>query len=307
MTVFVSQPHIDTAKGVTNRWMIIDGALLNDAHTVLPNEFALRKNNLAYNPLFLKTKWHDIADVGPILIRYDKDIEAWAQAQQPWHFGLVFESDAPLKALAQHWLTLSECQHQGLEGSLCRLYDGSILYHLLNQTDDVRRASWLGPIDRLWLPDYVSQQYFYTERPNVQAPTLESVTFTDPEWQGLSDAKQYRSAYVLTQHVDKFFPEYWLDKADKHAHAIEQLKRLAALGEVTLQGATYYMNILCRIGDIWDKKNWEQTHETRRPHQTIVSLLEQPGAQPLTDRLKKASQLAQAYHLDTLEHKEAIA
>jgi hypothetical protein len=308
MTIFVPQPNIDVSKTSKRLWMIIDGALLNDAHKVLPSQFANKKQHIEYKSVFQKSRWHDVADVGPLLISYDKEIEAWAQSQRPWHFGLIFESDQPLKTLTQYWLTLSECQHQGLEGSLCRLYDGMIFYHLLNQAEETRQASWLGPMQKVWIPDYVNQHYLLAEKPNVKnALPLEKVTFTDPEWQGLSDAKRYLSAYKLTQHVDEFFPDYWLDKADKHAHALEQLSLLNDLGEVTQQGATYYMNILCRIGDIWNLESKKADNDKDRPHEEIVALLEQTSTESLTDRLEAANQLALTYHLNELRHKEASA
>lgn len=300
MALFSSQPSIDLdrTKALGKKWMVIDGALLNDAHLILPKQFVKNDKSILYKNLFIGTKWNDIADVGPLLISYHPEIEVWAQAQRPWRFGLVFESDEPLKALAKYWLTLSDCQHQGLEGSLSRLYDGIIFYHVLNQADDVRQASWLGPIKRIWLPDYANQRYFYTERPDVNnPPPLEMVSFTDPEWQGLSVAKRYLVAHKSTLHLDMHFPEYWAGKTEKHAHVMEQLTVLAALGEMTQQDIIYYMNVLGRLGDIWDKDS---------PHKNIASLLEDK-AQPLTIRLETANQLAFEYTLSSSENKEATA
>lgn len=295
----VSTKAMKAVKTSRKKWLLIDGALLPQAHDTVLTDFVHRYEGIQYRNVFVGTQWHDIADVGPMLVSYHPDIEAWAQAQQPWRFGLVFESSASLATLSQHWLRLSDCQHRGLEGTLCRLYDGIVLYHLLQQGNEERQASWLGPMEKVWLPDYVSQHYFYAKRPELEPlPTLEQVAFTDPEWQSLSDAKRYYAAHRLTQHMETYFPEYWLDKGldnvDKHAHIIEQLTLLIPLGEVTQQGATYYMNLLGRLGNIWAKGN---------PHQEIVKLLKDTSS-PLSERLEKANQLALQQPLSQSANKE---
>lgn len=318
MTLFTATETIDSLpessnKGVSEskrKWIIIDGALIvEDAQQILIDQFVNQHEHAEFRNLFVNTKWKEVLDVAPMLVSYHPDIEAWAQSKAPWRFGLIFESDASFEELVEHWHTLIHCQHVGLEGSLSRLYDPIALYHLLNATEEARQVAWIGPMSKIWLPDYVEQHYFYAERPELADVTpLEQTQFTDPEWQGLTDAKRYASAYRLIQHVDDYFPNYWRDKQDKHAHIVEQLILLSNLGEVTLQGATHYMNILCRIGDVWNKKNWRQENgKSISPHEAIVSLLEQQQTQPLTDRLDFASQLALVYHLDELNNKEVIA
>jgi hypothetical protein len=291
------------------KWMIIDGALIvEDTQHILINQFVNHHQGAEFRNLFVNTKWKEVLDVAPMLVSYHPDIEAWAQSKAPWRFGLVFESNASLEELVEHWHTLIHCQHIGLEGSLSRLYDPIAFYHLLNATEEARQVAWLGPISKIWLPDYVDQHYFYAERPElVDATPLERAQFTDPEWQGLTDAKRYASSFLLIQHIDQYFPDYWQENQNKPAHINEQLSKLNSLGELTMQGAVFYMNILCRMGDIWNENNGAaNSDESVNSYQEIVKILKQQE-QPLTERLKAANKLALAYYQDKGNRKEVTA
>lgn len=288
-----------SATDFKSKWMIIDGALIvEDAQQILINQFVNQHEHAEFRNLFVNTKWKEVLDVAPMLVSYHPDIEAWAQSKAPWRFGLVFESNASLEELVEHWYRLIHCQHVGLEGSLSRLYDPIALYHLLKATEEARQVAWLGPMSKIWLPDYVDNRYFYAERPEVSdVALLEQTQFTDPEWQGLTDAKRYVSAYRLTQHVDKHFPDYWHGKDSKQQHVIEQLKKLESLEQVTQKDATCYMNILCRLGDIWHSES---------PHKDIVAILEDKS-QPIEDRLQEANLQALEFELEQRNNKEVTA
>jgi hypothetical protein len=299
ITDSASQSEETAATDFKSKWMIIDGALIvEDAQHILINQFVNHHQGAEFRNLFVNTKWKEVLDVAPMLVSYHPDIEAWAQSKAPWRFGLVFESNASLEELVEHWHTLIHCQHIGLEGSLSRLYDPIALYHLLNATEEARQATWLGPISKIWLPDYVDQHYFYAERPELaDATPLEYAQFMDPEWQGLTDAKRYASAHRLILHVDKHFPDYWHDKDNKHQHVLEQLKKLESLEQVTQKDATCYMNILCRLGDIWRPES---------PHNDIAKILEDKS-QPIEDRLQEANLQALEYELEQRNNKEVTA
>jgi len=233
------------------RWLVIDGALLPE----LEKQIYLFANRgsipVVLCPLFRGTRWENMLEVGPYLVQHFPQLEEWLQQASPYHYGIMFDSSAPLSELEAHWGKLINCEHPGLEGYLNRLYDAVVIRYLLQNTDDIRRNQWLGPMQTLWLPDLVQDNYYQVcALESIKTAPLEKSQFTDEEWQSLSDSARYYTAYRLISHIENFFPSTLKStKVETHDFIMACFNELKLLGgEVTEQLGIYYLNIVSRLG-----------------------------------------------------------
>lgn len=265
------------------RWMILDGALLPKLEFMVATLRRELSTNIEYRPLLRNTRWSNVSDVGPYLVTWAKEIEEWAHETAPYRYGVIFESDACIADLETHWNKLIICQHSGLENDLTRLYDPIILHYLLTATEETRFESWMGPMKNLWLPNPFNQQYAEAKSCSETPQALKEAFFTDEEWQSLSDATTAYTAWRLIQHIEEYFPDkLQASKQETHAFVLQQLADLKQLGQVTEQCATYYLNIVCRLGNILAENSL---------YPQITACLRDVKV-PLEQRLKHANQLS---------------
>ncbi len=270
-------------KSILPRWMILDGALLPKLEFTIATLGVKLSTNIEYRSLLMGTSWDKVSELGPFLVQWSESIQSWAQEVAPYRYGVIFESDASVKELEKHWKKLILCKQSGLEGNLTRLYDPNILLYLLKATEETRFESWMGPMKTLWLPDLFGEQYGEAQSTSETSQSLKEAFFSDEEWQSLSDASTAYTAWRLIQHIELYFPhKLEATKQETHAFILKQLSDLKPLGQVNEQLATYYLNIVCRLGNVLDKNSL---------YPEITTYLHDITA-PLEQRLKQANQLS---------------
>lgn len=282
MITFVSSTKLPTETRLP-RWMILDGALLPKLEYNIATLGKELTSHLEYRPLLLGSRWEKVSDLGPYLVTWSKEIEDWAHDTAPYRYGVIFESNASIGDLETHWKKLILCQHSGLENNLARLYDPIIFLYLLKSTQQTRFESWMGPMTHLWLPNVFNQQYWQAESTSATPQVLKEALFNDEEWQSLSDASTAYTAWRLIEHIEAYFPDrLQASKQQTHAFVLQQLADLQQLGQVNEQFATYYLNIVCRLGDVLGKSSLYP--------EVTASLYDVKT--PLEQRLKQANQLS---------------
>ena len=265
------------------RWMVLDGALLPKLEFNIATLGRELTTPIEYRPLLRNTRWQNVSDIGPYLVTWSKEIQDWAHDTAPYRYGVIFESNASIGDLETHWKKLILCQHSGLENNLARLYDPIIFHYLLKVTEQTRFESWMGPMINLWLPNVFNQQYWQAESTSATPQVLKEALFNDQEWQSLSDASTAYTAWRLIEHIEAYFPDkLQVSKQDMHAFVLQQLADLQQLGQVNEQLATYYLNIICRLGDVLGKSSL-YPEVTACLHDVEVAL---------EQRLKQANQLS---------------
>ncbi len=273
-------------QSILPRWMILDGALLPKLEFTIATLGVTLSTNIEYRPLLLGTPWDKVSKLGPYLVQWSESIESWAQEVAPYRYGVIFESDASIEDLVKHWKKLILCKQSGIEGNLTRLYDPVILLYLLKVTETTRFESWMGPMKSLWLPDLFGQQYWEAQSSSETSQILKEAFFNDKEWQSLSDASTAYTAWRLVQHMELYFPhKLQATKQETHAFVLQQLADLKPLGQVNEQLATYYLNIVCGLGNVLDKNSL---------YPEITTCLHDMAA-PLEQRLKQANQLSVSF------------
>lgn len=265
------------------RWMVLDGALLPKLEFNIATLARELTTPIEYRPLLRNTRWQNVSDIGPYLVTWSKQIQDWAHDTAPYRYGVIFESNASIDDLETHWKKLILCQHGGLENNLARVYDPIIMLYLLKAADETRFESWMGPMKNIWLPNLFNQQYGEAKSCLETPQALKEAFFTDEEWQGLSDASTAYTAWRLIQHIEAYFPDrLQASKLETHAFVLQQLADLQSLGQVNEQFATYYLNIVCRLGDVLGKSSL---------YPQVTACLHDVKA-PLEQRLKLANQLS---------------
>ncbi|GAB2664946.1 DUF4123 domain-containing protein [Vibrio panuliri] len=265
------------------RWMILDGALLPKLEYQVATLGGELNTDIKYAPLLAATRWEKVSDLGPYLVTWSKEIEGWAHNIAPYRYGVIFESDASIDDLETHWKELILCKHSGLENNLTRLYDPIIFLYLLEATEQTRFETWLGPMRNLWLPNLFNQQYREAKSTSTTPKVLKEAFLNDEEWQSLSEASTAYTAWRLIQHIEEYFPDkLQATKQQTHTFVLQQLSDLNQLGQVNEQLATYYLNIICRLGNVLDEDSL---------YPEITACLCAPKV-PLEQRLKQANHLS---------------
>ena len=131
-------------------YLLIDGVLRPDALKQLYQ----RDEPIEVAPLYLGTRWAEIMDLGPVLVRTAHPSELIAQ----WHRhpeqridACIFFSNASLKIVSEHLQRfLSPLDYLG-HSSLLRFADPLVMHYWLSSYDPEHLNSTLGPIDQLWV------------------------------------------------------------------------------------------------------------------------------------------------------------
>ncbi|WP_342606998.1 DUF4123 domain-containing protein [Vibrio tritonius] len=284
-------PNLPEVAESEQRWIVVDRALVTDAERYLLQQSNREGFRIEIMNLFFDTQWNEVSEVGPLLVSYHEQTHQWLMEHHPWRFGLIFDSAASLKELTEYWRSRIKCQHVGFEGELFRIYDPIITKHLLTATSEDRVANWMGPITYFCLPDMVEEQYWHIANPVnttvVDIPEQElSFTFTDEEWQGLTDASEYYICYNLIDHLTQFFPENTKPSTKENFIYIrELLSELKQYGDISEQAGAFYINIVSRLDDDW------LTHPEHKPIYELLTDI----SQPLIERLWTINKLALNY------------
>ncbi|MFM2590196.1 DUF4123 domain-containing protein [Vibrio sp. TBV020] len=265
------------------RWLILDGALLPNLELKIATLGVELSTNIEYRPLLRGTRWDKVSELGPYLVQWLENINSWAQEVAPYRYGIIFDADSSIDELRRHWEKLILCKHLGLENNLARLYDPNIFLRLLKETEEARFESWMGPMTTLWLPNLFNQQYWEAKSLAGTTVDLKEVTFNDKEWQSLSDASNEYTAWRLIQHIELYFPHKLQgSKQETHKFVLQQLIDLKQLGQINEQLATYYLNIVCRLGNVLGQNS----------HYPEITACLHNFKAPLEHRLKQANQLS---------------
>ena len=294
-------PNLPEVAESEQRWIVVDRALVTDAERHLIHQSNREGFRIETMNLFFNTKWNQVSEVGPLLVSYHEQTHQWLMEHHPWRFGLIFDSAASLKELTEYWRSRIKCQHVGFEGELFRIYDPIITKHLLTATSEDRVANWMGSITHFCLPDMVEEQYWHIANPVtttvVDTPEQElSFTFTDEEWQGLTDASEYYLAYNLIPHLKEFFPDNTRPTTKENFKYIQSiLFELRKFGDIDEQCGALYLNIVSRLGD-----HWYEQPQYSAIHKELVS-----NNIPLSTRLRSANKLAISAHKKNNVSKES--
>ena len=130
-------------------YLLIDGALRPDALVGL----YLRHELFEIEPLYMDTRWKDLYDLGPILVKPLPDSEllsGWLAEESLWGDSTLIYSQAPIQQVAdhlRHFINAPDCR--GSSG-LLRFADPLVAHFWLSSYPGSSDAH-LGPIEHWWV------------------------------------------------------------------------------------------------------------------------------------------------------------
>lgn len=160
-------------------FLLVDGLLKPDAL----RQLYARQENLDIEPLYMGTRWSQLKDKGPILVKASERLsQAWRSDADWRRCACLLQSRASMVDLARH-LRRFLCPPDYLgNASLLRFADPLVLCHWLGSFDQSHRDRVLGPIDSLWVerPRQPWQPPHASAEETVQFAVLAPVTTWDP-------------------------------------------------------------------------------------------------------------------------------
>jgi len=130
-------------------YLLIDGALRPDALVGL----YLRHELFEIEPLYMDTRWKDLYDLGPILVKPLPDSEllsGWLAEESLWGDSTLIYSQAPIQQVAdhlRHFINPPDCR--GSSG-LLRFAD-PLVAHFWLSSYPASSGAHLGPIEHWWV------------------------------------------------------------------------------------------------------------------------------------------------------------
>lgn len=240
----------------SKQWLLLDGALVGHVVRYVRGQV---DNGIEVMNLFWNSPWKELDDIGPVIVEYRNEIFEWAQEQAGYRFGLVFESDAPIQQLFEHWQILVRYPQPASADFLLRAYDPVIWDYFFAASSKTTKLQLMGPMDAIHTYNAVTERWHcYLKDPSSDSAIepLSELNVSDEQWQGLSDANRHYQATRVMQHADKFFPHLLnSDTQEALKWTMAELERLAKIGVSDDRSAFLYINILGRLGNIWDEEN----------------------------------------------------
>ena len=227
--------------------------------------------------LYQRTRYEELADVGPLLVAVQPASELVNTFAQHWQAtaGIWLESDASEDLLVQHLRSLVHAQVEGVT-VLLRYYDPRITALWLGSLSDSERDVLMGPISRIRLSG--TGQEAVLQRSN---PTADAARYDDTPWLKLSSeqlehmtsAKEGAFAQQLLAHLQRYYPESLnsLDTQGQQQWVSECRASAARYGYSRAVDVSRWAGLVAQLG---------RDFPTAAQHETYRLLLEQKGTLP---------------------------
>lgn len=244
-----------------------------------------------YESLYLDTPLTSCRKLSPCLVAvsigdpiYTRFLEKAAITETGW----LLTSKAPLATVADHLRWLLFVDHPWHGEQILRVASPKVMRYLFEAEEQSSQSVLLGPIETLWLPETESDELRWSQIINERrTPPVRPRRFmlSERHCQSLSRIAWQRFRHELAMHLTTHFRTGpLLAKADGAEGGADRV--IEATRELGFSGrrAHFYMaNILGRHGI-------EALDKTVMPE--LASLLTQPNAQSVMQRLKSAAALA---------------
>ncbi|PCR97565.1 hypothetical protein CP336_07395 [Pseudomonas fluorescens] len=264
-------------------------ALLLDGVSVeqLPRQLYTWSSAPDFEPLYLGTRWSELNDISPCLIRLSGQNDPIFQqfltnSDQEWGY-LVF-SDQSWDSVVDHFRWLICVTHpQGTE-VLLRVADPAVVHALLDQTEQ-QDARLFGPCSEILTADTALQCWHQHHRPQ-NAPAISHVKpyqLNDSQIALLGEVN-FRSVVLrLDQHMQEYFPTFQahLQKPERWKYLNELASQSYERGFCSELDITLYANLHGFLGVTALKE-----------HPDLNVLLETTSEQTPTQRLEHIASIA---------------
>lgn len=130
-------------------YLLIDGALRADALVGL----YLRHELFEIEPLYMDTRWKDLYDLGPILVKPLPDstlLSGWLAEESLWGDSTLIYSQAPIQQVADHLRHFINPPDSRGGSGLLRFAD-SLVAHFWLSSYPASSEAHLGPIEHWWV------------------------------------------------------------------------------------------------------------------------------------------------------------
>ncbi|CAM3524819.1 hypothetical protein BZK31_28085 [Pseudomonas floridensis] len=239
--------------------------------------------------LFLQTRFRELLDHSPVLIRIDGPHDPMfarflTHTREEW--GLLLFSDAGLPALARHlrWLVFVDqpvgkaCHLNLSDPPVANALFGLHPYHIDNRL--------FGPIDQVYAADIVTERWIRHERRGQPVPHDPDVLYrlSAEQIDALDDVAFRLIVISLDQHLRRFFPDY----LSTHTSLTSRYEPVHALASEAYENGFnseadifHYANVMCFLA-------------TQPPdaHPDIRALLVSPSSLTPSQRIQQANRLA---------------
>ncbi|CAG9295105.1 DUF4123 domain-containing protein [Celerinatantimonas diazotrophica] len=272
------------------QWLLLDGALVGHVVRYARGQV---DNGIDVINLFWNSPWKDLDDIGPVIVEFHPELFNWAQQQAGYRYGLAFESDAPLITLYEHWQCIIRYPQPQGGDFLLRLYDPVIWDYFFLASAKPIQTQLFGPMHTVHTFGALEQRWQHYLKPvddgEMSVEPIRQMKVSDEQWQALTEASRHYQAIRVMEHAEKYFPQLLSapDAKSNHQWVMEELRRLSKIGASDDRSALLYINILGRMGNIWDEQNPN--------HQEFTQLLLSHEQLP-TARIEQVEKLSADYH-----------
>lgn len=260
----------------TQHYLVLDGAqidgLLRRIYELEPDpEFHL---------LYQQTRYAELADVGPVLVRAEPSSNLYAEFQSHWMAtaGVRFDSPMPESSLVEHLRSLIHLRTSGDVVLLFRYYDPRILHLWLESLNDAERAHAMGPIANIQLLDPQTGQTQVYQNPTLtdgqaydSAPWLQ---MDSDQLAQLNMARQQCFDQRLIEHVNTWFPACLANVGEqgRQEWAAQCRSQAAEYGYSTAREVARWAGCTALLGSQFP---------TAPEHEIYRALLTEPQATPM--------------------------
>lgn len=266
-------------------YLLLDGVSINNLRASVSEWFGTPEIQV----LYATTPLASCNEISPCLITLNgpntPGLEHYlAHSDEEWGY-LIF-SQASAFDVIRHLRGLLNAQYQpqGLNVWL-RVADPAVMHAVLSHATDTRKPEMFGPMERVVLPDVISNGWHQHARPEGTVRALPDGPYgvCEVQQEKLDEVKFRAGIRFLEEHLSAKLPEY---RADLTGSARWQcLRELAiradGLGFSSDQDLCFYANVYGLLGD-----------DVLLEHPDIAALITQPSGLSPSDRIKKAADLA---------------
>ncbi|MDH1263803.1 DUF4123 domain-containing protein [Pseudomonas sp. GD03944] len=269
----------------TDAYLLLDGVSVEG----LSRKLYEWSENPQFEMLYLETRWAELADVSPCLIRlsgpHDPALTQFLEhAEDEWGY-LIFSTESQANIIKHlRWLVCVQPEHG--DPVMLRLADPAVMNALLAQTETRRGTYLLGPVEQCCIADALSITWHQHRRPGdiMQPDYKHHYQLSETEENALAEVSFRQTILGLSEHMRRHFPAYGAGAA--HTERMAKVRALAdeayKRGFSSAREITLYANLFGYLGD-----------NALREHPDLAQLLDTASNETPTQRLEHAAQLAQ--------------
>ena len=266
-------------------YLLLDGVSVNNLQARVREWFGTPEIQL----LYATTALAPCNEISPCLITLNGPNTSGlghylAHSGEEWGY-LIFSQASGFDVI-RHLRRLLNAQYQpqGLNVWL-RIADPAVMHAVLSHATETRKPDAFGPMERVVLPDVISNGWHHHARPEGMVRGLPDGPYGVCEAQQakLDDVSFRAGIRSLEKHLNAKIPEYRSDLtgAARWQWLREMAIRADGLGFSSDHDLCFYANVYGLLGD-----------DVLRDHPDIAALITQPSGLTPSDRIKKAADMA---------------